>query len=892
MFDRFIRLSRARRALRDERYEDALQAALDPLIADERRAEDIRRKAADQLLARARKRLADGDLVAARAIEERVRAALGPVATDEVRDAIAQGQQRAEALDTDLRQQRSLVQAAIAAGDLATAEERLQAVPLLPDDERAALQAAVNGRRQKAVEAAAQAMACLAEGGFEAALEHLQRAMVLEARHPQVVEARQRCASAGADRAAAAVTTLLDADDLAAALARHRAWCSALPELTTAAPMHAVAARLAAAVLDALRAPMPLPQAIELARGAAVAGLALPGPTAALVAALAAVPPDGDLPSSPEALAALQAAAEAAGALDLAAAVAGRCRAATAAEAQLAAARRLVDGGDLDAARAALARLVAEQPLWETARAELELLDQGVAELDRQLAEARTALRAGRLRAACAHALSLAGTARHAAEAQQVVVEARGRMALVQRGLDEVRVALHGRASSSVEGVRHCLRRLEELQKVQTDHAELPGAIAAVQAELHALALCERVAAALERNALAEAAPGLAELPALRPKLLAEDRLDARICDLVDRLARIAEGMLAAGRLHDVEVCAAHADAFGVVRAEFAARAAAWRAQMAERRIAAQRLCEAALARLAARDLAAAERLHEEAQQQWAECPEARRLGTELRQVRQQAAALDRARELASERDFVGAHEHLAGMPPASLFLRTRIYDMKRDLARAQGLEGAFLLRVDEGGEHLVLRGESVSIGNIRQRRADLPVLANLAGRHASIRRSMSFHGGMQDTVVAEEGEVRIGGSKVDQRVLRDGDRVQFGPAFGIVYQRPTSRSLTVRLQITGGFQVAGTDRILLLKDRGRDGRILLGPGIDVHVRVARAVGEVEVFANGSGQLRVVCATGGTIDGIPFAGEHPLAAGQVVEAAGISFLLLPWRPGS
>ena len=44
---------------------------------------------------------------------------------------------------------------------------------------------------------------------------------------------------------------------------------------------------------------------------------------------------------------------------------------------------------------------------------------------------------------------------------------------------------------------------------------------------------------------------------------------------------------------------------------------------------------------------------------------------------------------------------------------------------------------------------------------SDLPVLANLAGRHASIRRSMSFHGGMQDSVVAEDGEVRVDGNKV-----------------------------------------------------------------------------------------------------------------------------------
>lgn len=246
---------------------------------------------------------------------------------------------------------------------------------------------------------------------------------------------------------------------------------------------------------------------------------------------------------------------------------------------------------------------------------------------------------------------------------------------------------------------------------------------------------------------------------------------------------------------------------------------------------------------------------------------------------------------MAKERDFVGAQQKLATMPPTQAMLRTRIYDMKQDLARAQGLTGAFLLRVDEGGEHLVLRGESVSIGNVRQRRSDLPVLASLAGRHASLRRSMSFHGGMQDTIVAEEGEVRVGGAITTSRPLHPGDRVQLGAAFTFVYQRSSERSLSASLLLQSGFQVAGTDRVLLMKDRGRDGRLLLGPGRDVHVRVPRATGEVEVYAASNGQMRVHCAAGGTIDGAPFRGEHPVAAGQVVEAAGISFLMYPWHPG-
>lgn len=215
---------------------------------------------------------------------------------------------------------------------------------------------------------------------------------------------------------------------------------------------------------------------------------------------------------------------------------------------------------------------------------------------------------------------------------------------------------------------------------------------------------------------------------------------------------------------------------------------------------------------------------------------------------------------------------------------------MKQELARAQGLDGPFLLRVDEGGEFLVVRGESTSFGNLRHARADVPVLANLAGRHASVRRSMSFHGGMQDVVVAEEGEVRIAGQPAARHVLAPGDRVQLGAAFGFVYERPSPRSLTARLALLGGFQAAGADAVLLLKDRGRDGRILIGPSAEAHVRVAGATAEVELFAGADGQLRIAARGGGRIDGAPFADEHPVAAGQWVEAAGVALRLVPWRP--
>lgn len=247
-----------------------------------------------------------------------------------------------------------------------------------------------------------------------------------------------------------------------------------------------------------------------------------------------------------------------------------------------------------------------------------------------------------------------------------------------------------------------------------------------------------------------------------------------------------------------------------------------------------------------------------------------------------------RARDLVAAGDVPGAAAQVDRLRREAPMLRTVLHDMNRELARAQGLEGGFLLRVDEGGEHLVLRTESFSIGNLREGLADLPLLANLATRHARIERRMSFHGGMEDRIHAEGGEVRVGGVPCASHLLASGDVVQLA-GLRLRYELPSRRSLTARLRLLGGFTVAGTDSVLLLKDRGRDGRILLGRARDAHVAVASAKAEVELHAARDGQLVVRCEAGGTVDGIAFALEHPVAPGALVEAGGIAFVLAPWR---
>lgn len=893
MFERFIRLARAKKALRDRCCEDALALASDPLIAGDRRAAQIRTAAAAHLLERAASHLEARELGAARVEAELVRR-LSPSPEADALLAKIEAQRGAEQAASDLaRRTLAQVRKLLDAGEGAAAAALLATVaPAHLLFERQQLEKLLHERRRQAEDLGRCAAQALRDGGLAAAIEGLDRAQAIDRDAPSTVALRGDVFTAAADQTAAKVRDALAAGDPMVAIELYGAALRRLPGLVDAEGLTSARRDLWRAVRGPLLAAPSVDAVLPLA--AAVVGAGLAGDEA-LGELCGAVLHAGDRRGRGEIAATaarLRTAATAVGAPGLVAAADHLAAECVAVDRRLANVHACIERGELDAARASLLEVLAAEPLHEPARRELAMVEQGLAEIDRRLDSARAAAREGRLRQACTTAQTVTGPARHAAEAQSISADVRARMALVDRGLDEVRVALHGRLGAGVEGVRHCLRRLEELAKVQTDHEELPGVLAAVAAEIDALGRCEEAGQAVERRAFDEVVGLVQGLLPLCDRLIAKDRLVARLCALADRIRVAGDAGVAAGQLTVVDRCADVLRDLATIRAEFAESAKSLAERAAERRAECDRAIAAAKDCLARRDLAEAERFAEVAQEKWLDSPGARALLSQLADLRRQSDDLVRVEVMTRERDLLGAQQRLAAMPPTQALLRTRVFDMKQNLARAQGLEGSFLLRVDEGGEQLVLRGESVSIGNVRQARADVPVLANLAGLHATIRRSMSFHGGMVDTIVAQEGEVRVGGGAVAERALGPGDLVQLGPSFAFRYHRPSGRSLSAALAFQGGFQVAGTDRLVLMKDRGRDGRILIGPGKDVHVRVARATGEVEVFATNTGQVRVACEAGGTIDGVPFRGEHPLAAGQVVEAAGVGLVLMPWRPSA
>ncbi len=894
MFDRFVRLAQAKKALKDGRFEETLGLLEDPLVRQHRRAEGLRERALRGIVDRAERRAGSGA----------VREAIGDVEAvlqrspefDGAKTLLTSLQERDGADQARLDAARDLSRRArrhVEQGQLVEAETLLDAIET-PNAEVESVQALLAARRKAAIQSLEQSDQELGRGDVEAARKALDAARGLDANVAGAEDRAARVAKAVATELAKRLADLLRRGAAAEALREYERQRARVPEL-------AADPRLAKLVKDAASAAKrELIGALEqgdfdrlvsdLDKLDASERDAVLGALGTSMEEIREIVQQRNAGEFAAAAAALRELADGAGSKRMRGAAKQLEDRAADADGALERARALVAEGDLVAARAELVELLEEFPMHEHARREMELIDEGARDRSRRLTKARELSKDGKLREASALAMSLAVAGPQGEEARLLLRDLQARIDVVQRGVQQVLRDAHGRASGSRDGLQHCVRRLEELARMQSDEPELVRVTNALQAELDGLDALERANAGLESSNVEAIAVAVAEFAAARDRFLDHDRLESRFLELADAAAARVEADLAAGRLTAAE---GMATAFGghvgerPIRVRF--EQLADEVQVRTRQV--EKLVESGFVALEGRDVDRAEERLREARVAWIDGSTTKRLETALSTIRDCESRIVGVEALAENADVGAARAKLDEMGPTHGLFRTRIFDLKKNLARAQGLDGAFLLRVDEGGEFLVLRGETISIGNMRDGGADVPVLANLAGRHARIRRTMSFHGGMQDRIEADQGAVFVDGERQDRAPLRDGKSVRLGKSFDLGYRVPCKRSLTSMLTMRG-FTVAGTDKILLLKDRGRDGRIVIGRGSDVHVRVPDAEGEIEIFASKDGQLRVRYDGGGSMDGRPFTGEEPITAGAVVSCGKVTFVLQPWSAKS
>ncbi|MGE0143241.1 MAG: hypothetical protein AB7I19_06600 [Planctomycetota bacterium] len=889
MFDRFVRLAQARRAVRESRLEEALALASDPMIAGHRRAEDLRREICNRLLRRAGERVRSAAVELARADLERVLktfpnhpeaesalAALGP------RDAAAEPAATAEIEG---------VRAALGRGELAAARASLERAKRVRETaETRRLDTALVAAKSHVDQALGSASVAIQAGRWRDAAAELCTAHKLAVDDPAVLGAIGAFVRSHSGHLVRELSAARGATDAVSFLREWERLAAALPGLATTSEFQSL--RTAAIA--------PLRQAIVVALSAgdlAVAKRAL-GDIGSLTGmdretelvgrlerGLRAEEEGADLLAAED----FERLARDLSAADFALRAARLRSRAAAIESGLRTVRELAAAGSIHEARLALLELTVQHPGHRGLLDEGRLLDEGALDRARQLESARKAAATGDLREANRLALALAVPGNNGEEPRALLAEIRQRMDAVQAGLNQVLSRLHDRACSSPDGIRQCLARLDQLALLQRDHEDLTRVRTSLTAELSALESLETAEACAASPQVEELRNAVAAYLSQRPALLSAERLDARALRtgekiLEDAGRRLTRGETARARLL-AEICAPLAAVLSGLQREHAMLLTRVDEACANARH------HAAIGRraLAEKDLDLALESLQSARAGSLDEPEVLRLADEIAARSRADEAVTLARAHAHRRDFGAAHREIDQLGPTAPLMRTKIFDLKRELAKAQGLGTAFLLRVDEGGEFLVVRGESLTIGNLRDKCADLPMLANVAGRHARLVRTMSFHGGQVDKLVAEGGEVFANGERVRELKLAGRVRFRLGPTVEMEYRLPGSRSLTAALTILGGFVVAGTDRVLWMKDRGRDGRILIGANPDAHVVVAGADVELELFADRDGRVMVRAPQGATMDGKPIAGEYPLSAGVEVRAGNLSFVALPWQ---
>lgn len=881
MFDSFVRLAQARHALKGGDHEACLRLLADPSLREHRRIEKLRSEALDGFEERIRARVVAGDLEGARSGIEQLRRFGAPAAQIAGLEGELDASDRASGgLEERLSVQGNGVRDALDRGALIEARAAWERAKKLVRKD-------ADPRRLRLVE----------RWGEEIEQRTLQARAALDA-------ARDSLGAERSDRAADefARARRLDADvaarsDLGSRIARDLARTLARESATEGGFL---GLREAVERLPDLAVEPRFRRAFDLAQDRVRARLQKLIDDGQIEEAIAVAEADGDFDEIAEplrdGLRAERLGHDVAAAglwADLAKRVGSKslgrrsddCRERSVSEQERQnRLRALLDNGEVEKVETELTGWLTERPDHERARAlaqEVESQQEAFAGRLRQVEELRDA---GRVGAALGQLQTIRVGGAHRGVLDGLRQELEQKRRLVTERREELLRELHGRTSGSAEGVQHLISRAEELRRLRCDDPELERLHRALVSEHDGLVAIEEMREKIRLGRV----DGVSDAARLqierRADLLDPDRLRARETEIVELATAHARRQLDLGRPGEAREWLDAVARFG------ASDSASLLDEKAQRALdSAAELARRGLELLADSKVDQAREKLAEARAIASDCPGVRRLERALDGGLERLDVLERAEKGIARRDFGAAAAALREIGPTPAGLRTQVFDLKRNLAEAQGLGDVFVLRVDDAGEFLVARGESVSIGNLREGLADLPMLARLKGLHARLRRSMSFHGGQVDCIEAEAGGLFDREGRACERIDLEGPtRFRLGDAVGFRYHRPSDRSLSANLTVHGGFRVGGCERLVWMKDRGRDGRVLLGPARDAHVQLSQAVGEVELYAERDGRVYVSVDGEGEIDGRPFVGRHPVVPGAVVRAVGLEFVVVPW----
>ncbi len=192
-----------------------------------------------------------------------------------------------------------------------------------------------------------------------------------------------------------------------------------------------------------------------------------------------------------------------------------------------------------------------------------------------------------------------------------------------------------------------------------------------------------------------------------------------------------------------------------------------------------------------------------------------------------------------------------------------------------------FLLWIDAVGGYWVCLGEEVVLGQPEGGPAvDVPILGDLATRHARIRRDGEGY------MIEALHEVRIDDRPVQNAGwLRDGSRLQLGRSVRLVFRQPHALSGTARLDFASHHRTQpSADAVLLMADT-----CVLGPKPNSHVICRHWTQEVILYRLGR---ELYCKTPGpfTVDDAACRDCGPITDHSRVQGEGFAVTLDDLRP--
>ena len=144
-----------------------------------------------------------------------------------------------------------------------------------------------------------------------------------------------------------------------------------------------------------------------------------------------------------------------------------------------------------------------------------------------------------------------------------------------------------------------------------------------------------------------------------------------------------------------------------------------------------------------------------------------------------------------------------------------------------------FILQIDGIGSFIVFRDKTITVGPISSSaRPDLGLLAEPNVPVASIERSD------EDYFLCTQKTIYINDKPVTQKLLCENDRIALSARCRLKFSAPNAASTTAVLDLDGARLARPDVRRIILMDRD----ILIGPGVNNHIRTERVNDTVTLF--------------------------------------------------